>query len=710
MLAKWTVLPLAAAGLLAQVPENWFSEPMLPEQMRQSEMYGFVNANIPALPTFNSLEEWKTYKAQIRSRILRLLGIDDVLARHSLRVIHRNTLQRDGYHIERIAYESYPDMWVPALVYVPDARRGRASAMISISGHNFCDSKASPEVQAMNYNLVRRGFIVMAYDYFACFERVAYDACKPGRNSWDHLNSLFSYTGRTATGIEVLDGIRALDYLHSRPDVDRTRIGFTGASGGGNNTYWVSALDDRVTLSVPVSSATTYDWWIRADLAWDHHQRPPGIRKVADIGTLYALIAPRPLLIINGQPEMYSFALPAALHSYKYARAIYQLYGAKDRIAFSQGTSGHGFQPDKRLLLYRWLNRWFFAGRMPHPFDDLSGPRESKDELRVGLPDGNLTVPALFRRWLAETAQPWPLPATALQAERWQISKRHALESLLDRRTPLEAPSVIFRLNDDLKSGFYKAERFQFQVAPDLLIPGIFIRKEGQEKYKTIIVLEKKRGASPECRELIERGYAVLALDLRGTGEMQWGGTRTSNWSQLVGRPPMGMWSEEISKVTSWLLARNDVASVGILGYDLFGKIALYAAALDPRIRVAAVSTDTLSYRQEADSGLEHLYAEVPRILTWGDTAQLAALVAPRPLLIISAGVPVSLNNELPAVFLTLPRFTPSEKRVPDSELETNYEWTRLLYGLFGSESQFATGSNHADPARTVVEWFHAHH
>jgi cephalosporin-C deacetylase-like acetyl esterase len=498
----------------------------------------------------------------------------------------------------------------------------------------------------------------------------------------------------------VLDGIRAVDYLCSRPDVDRTRIGFTGESGGGNSTYWVSALDDRITLSVPVSSAGAFEQWIKVDTNYDWHQRPPGIRAFADIGTLYAMVAPKPLLVINGHPELAEFALPDALRSVAYAKAVYHLYGRAERVAFVESSTGHGYQPDKRTQLYRWLNRWFFAGKMPYGEEELPYTPEPRETLRAGMPEDSLSIPALARRWVDESIREYPLPAGAKEAREFQVQKRRELESLLGRKPPGPVPQPIFRAGDALASGGYQAERLQFEVEPDLIIPALLVRKPSRAKYKTVIVLEKRRGASAEAQALLEAGYALLLLDVRGTGEMDWGGGRTSNWADLLGRPPIGMWAEDVSQAVSYLLSRNDVDSVGLLAYGLFGKVALYAAALDSRIAAAAVSTDSLSYRQEATSGLVHVYADVPHILTWGDTAQLAALVAPRPLAILSAGLPDTRDEKRRGYFSPLPRFAPSEARVSPDDLAANYAWTKRFYAALDAGPRFETGT------RNVAQWF----
>ena len=698
---------LLATAALGQLPPEWFTKPILPETTRRCQMYSFVDENIPALPHFSTLAEWRRYKAQLKPRILRLIGIDDILADYRLKVTHRGILDRDGYTIEKISYESYPGMYVPAVVWVPKDVKGKAPAAVSISGHTYCGSKAADYVQARDYNLVRRGFIVISYDYFGCFERARRDACQPGVfGGEDHTNSLYSYTRRTPTGIEVLDGVRAIDYLYSRPDVDRTRIVFTGESGGGNSTYWISALDERVTLSVPVSSSGAFSQWIKVDDNYDWHQRPPGLRALADIGTFYGMIAPRPLLVINGHPELVGFSLPDALRSVAYGRAIYTLFGKPDAIAFHESSTGHGYQLDKRAQLYGWLDRWFFAGKMPYGVEELPYQAEPKETLRVGLPKDNLSIPNLARRWVEESLRPFPMPMSAEEARAWKRQSRARLEPLVARQQPLAAPGVIYRYDYRSASGPYKSEKLQFEVARDLIIPGVLVRRDGNQKYNAIIFLGKARCASEEAGALVDQGFALLCLDPRGTGEVDWGGGRTSNWADFLGRPPVGMWSEDISKVTTYLLSRPDIAKVAVVGSGVFGKAALYAAALDDRIAAAAVTLDTSSYRHEATSGLTHVFADVPRILSWGDTAQLAALMAPRPLAVLSAGVPTSYNGERPNYFSPLPRFNQPDIGASEDELRSTYEWTGNFYRTLGAERNFETGLQDRTRAEFVVHWF----
>jgi hypothetical protein len=148
-------------------------------------------------------------------------------------------------------------------------------------------------------------------------------------------------------------------------------------------------------------------------------------------------------------------------------------------------------------------------------------------------------------------------------ARAFQAEKRRSLDALVARHAPQTMPSII--LDGYQIGGGYAAQRIRFEVSRNLQIPGVLLRKPGHSRYKTIIVLEKRRGASPEATALLEHGYALMLLDVRGTGEADWGGGRTSNWASFVGRTPIGMWAEDVSKVTTYLLRRSDVEAIAIL-------------------------------------------------------------------------------------------------------------------------------------------------
>ena len=193
--------------------------------------------------------------------------------------------------------------------------------------------------------------------------------------------------------------------MTARADVDPERIGFTGESGGSNTTYWIAAVDPRVKLAVPVSSVTTFDYWIRGDINWDWHQRPPGIRRVADIGTLLALHAPNPLVVISSQrgTDDAEFPLHEAEKSHQWANTFTgcttRMPGQALRIhhgftRLSGGSARQELYPGCRTLAETAASQ---AGKeLPAQIEAV------EDATRSKLPENNQT----FRDYLCQWLQP----------------------------------------------------------------------------------------------------------------------------------------------------------------------------------------------------------------------------------------------------------------------------------------------------------------
>src|SRR4051812_41711212 len=273
-----------ALALIGSLPDAWFTDPILPPDVAKNEVRRWVDAQLIPLPLAEggSVHDWETRRAATREALLDVIGLrGDWPPSWPLRVQVKETLRRDGYTIEKLTYESWPGMAVPALLYVPERiPPEKAPGVVSISGHHYRAGKAADYVQARNVNLVRRGFVVLSYDYMNCFERHTggdgdgHDPVPHGGGN-DHGITAFSFSERCPTALEVLDAGRALDVLEARPEVDAGRLGFTGESGGSNSTYRVAALDDRVKFSVPVCLISTFDCWIDMDLNWVWHQPIP---------------------------------------------------------------------------------------------------------------------------------------------------------------------------------------------------------------------------------------------------------------------------------------------------------------------------------------------------------------------------------------------------------------------------------------------------
>lgn len=632
-MAYLTIVLALATGL----PDAWFTEPILAPDVARDEVRRWVDAQLIPLPPASrqGVRDWEARRAAIRAELLEILGLRDAWPPPwPLRVQVKEKLRRDGYTIEKLTYESWPGMAVPALLYVPERiPPEKAPGIVSISGHHYRASKAADYVQTRNVNLVKRGCVVLAYDYMNCFERNTggdgdgHDPVPQGGGN-DHGISAFSFSERCPTTLEVLDARRALDVLAARPEVDPDRLGFTGESGGSNSTYWVAALDDRVRLSVPVCSVSTFDYWIDKDRNWDWHQRPPGARRIADIGVLLALHAPRPTLIITSKRRTDDLEFPweEAERSYQWAREAYGLYGATDKIAHIESPTGHGYQLEKRRELYAWVERELL--RAPSRVaDELPVTPEPLETLRVGLSARNKTYHDVYREWVAATPPP-RAPRTRDELATDAVRMRRALAKKLGLpagQGPAKIRTVRNGEMDDVRAAFYAVE-----TEPGITIPVAEFRPARAGPLSVVLIVGERARSRAAVESMIAAGGVALVVEPRGAREVDWGGRRTDNAAWFFGRPRVGQETFDVLRVAERWRSQPDVSSISLSGDGRWGKPALFAVALDPQIAGLAASLPPTD-RAQLEAGGRSALADVPGLLATGDLPQIVGLIAPRP-------------------------------------------------------------------------------
>jgi dienelactone hydrolase len=255
-----------------------------------------------------------------------------------------------GYHIEKVVFQTLPGAWVPAHLYLPAKIETRAPAVLFYNGHWWPDSKSRPDFQAFCINMARMGFVVFSFDPFGQGER--------GVSSRDHRRTESLLVGLSQQGIAEYETRCALEYLLSRKEVDPKRIGMTGASGGGYNTWITAALDDRISVVVPVVGTSDFfeqihvtrelDWYHAAE----HCHFVPGLIKYANNHELLAMVAPKPLLMIAASVDQ-SFPIAGVRTVHEYGRQLYSAFGAGEKVGlFEDREEGHGYQKAKRQAAY----------------------------------------------------------------------------------------------------------------------------------------------------------------------------------------------------------------------------------------------------------------------------------------------------------------------------------------------------------------------
>lgn len=265
----------------------------------------------------------------------------------------------DGIVKQRVVFDSEEHMSVPALVYVPADRPGdrKLPAILCCHGHgpygkeavmgaHLGDPARKQNIAAHNYDyglqMARRGYVTMAVDWRGFGERRDGGNPYPGRDPCNVHFLRGSLLGLNLLTLNIWDGMKAIDYLQDRPEVDASRIGCMGLSFGGTMTTWISLLDERVKAADVICYSDTFPRFAVARANFCGNQMVPGLHRLCDVGDLQGLIAPRPLLLEIGLMDS-CFLYEDAIVARDKARRIYEAAGAADRFCVEEFPGEHGF-------------------------------------------------------------------------------------------------------------------------------------------------------------------------------------------------------------------------------------------------------------------------------------------------------------------------------------------------------------------------------
>jgi dienelactone hydrolase len=320
-------------------------------------------------------------QAEVRQRVLTLIGgLPDYHGPLNAKVTR--TTSRDGFSIDHVLFESLPGYYVTGNLYRPDLP-GKHPAILMSMGH-WESGKAAG--QLLSTHLARKGFVVLAYDPAGQGERQqAYDA-RVGRSllggaTEQHFTNgpAAILMGQSVARYFIHDGRRAIDYLVSRPEVDPERIGATGCSGGGTQTTYIAALDDRIKVAAVACYMNSFRTLFSGSIG-DSEQSVPGFLSAGLDQTDYVeLFAPKPWLITSTTEDFFTPA--GARQVFDEAQRWYTLHNAADRVKWVVGPGGHGTPLEVREAIYAWMIKWL-----------RDGPGDAREEPVTLLPDHELLV------------------------------------------------------------------------------------------------------------------------------------------------------------------------------------------------------------------------------------------------------------------------------------------------------------------------------
>lgn len=375
----------------------------------------------------SSAEEWKRDRPGRQRRLLEMLGLWPLPERTPLNVATTGTIERPDFIIEKLRFESRPGLIVTANLYRPRETDSRKPAILYVCGHAKVEkdgviygNKAHYQHHAEWY--AANGYVCLVLDTLQLGEI-------PGIHHGTYREGMWWWYSRgyTPAGVEAWNGVRAIDYLISRPDVDPERIGVTGRSGGGATSWWIGAIDDRVAAVAPVAGITDLRNHVVDGVVSGHCDCMFIVNTACwDYDAVAALVAPKPLLLENTDQDPI-FPLDGVRRIEERLKTVYGWYGAGDRFGVVIGAGGHVDSEEIRHPSFAFMEKWL-KGKAPEAIaePDRTVPIEELKVLRPGESFPDATNGTIQETFVARTDDP-PAPATT---EEWSSLKAKMLDRL----------------------------------------------------------------------------------------------------------------------------------------------------------------------------------------------------------------------------------------------------------------------------------------
>jgi len=375
-LTRRQLLQSAGAGALgAVVAQHWWASgayaqskddrlqplnrfPRMMQEYYVDRLRAFHVKRLERLAALKTKADAERYVESCRERVRASFGPEPERTPLNPRII--GTLERDGYKIEKLIFESRPGFLVTANLYLPTNREGKRPGVIGTCGHSH-NGKAAEAYQGFAQGLAKQGYICLLYDPIGQGERFQYvdenlhSHVGPGVREHLLAGNQQYLVGEFFGMWRAWDGIRALDYLLTREEVDPDHIGVTGNSGGGTMTTWLCGVEPRWTMGAPSCFVTSFVRNLENELPADTEQCPPRALALGlDHEDFIAAMAPRPVIILAKEKDY--FDARGSEEAYERLKTIYGLLGAEENIGLFIGPTYHGYSQENREAMYRWFN------------------------------------------------------------------------------------------------------------------------------------------------------------------------------------------------------------------------------------------------------------------------------------------------------------------------------------------------------------------
>ena len=637
-------------------PRKMLSTFLLAEAQKQ---FDARRAEIAALKTPADVER---RQVMLKSRMIEALGGFPAKTPLKPQVVGKE--KRDGYRIEKVIYESRPNHHVTATLYLPDGKGPHPGCLMPIGHSN--NGKAAESIQRGAILLVKNGIAVLTYDPIGQGERrqLLDDSLKAAIPNSTNEHTLVGVgallVGTSTATYRIWDGIRSLDYLESRPEIDAKKLGCTGSSGGGTLTSYLMALDDRIVAAAPSCYITSLERLFATIGPQDAEQNITGQVALgiehADYLTMHA---PRPTLIAAATKDF--FDIHGTKTTFREAKQIFGIFNQSERVDLVEYNTGHGYPKPQREAVTRFMRRWLLDKDEAIVEPEIAVVKDAELQCtRSGqvLEDfkgkSAFHLNAELEKKLAKERE-GKLARLAPEEARKQIRKLIGLPEAIKAAKLRPMGDTVH------KAGKLRFRKYIFETEAGILVPALHFLSDKEQPFNIVVYVHGAgKSMDTEADGPIQRqtevGNDVLALDLRGMGETSpapvgakpsfFGADFKETYLALhLNRPLLGQRVYDVLSVMEFLHSEQKTfarVDVYLWGIQSAGPIAMHAGALDTRFRGIVTNRSVASWDAVVRSPISYnqLTNVVPGALKVYDLPDLPTLIAPRSYLAQSVVTP----------------------------------------------------------------------
>ncbi|MFB0552457.1 MAG: alpha/beta hydrolase family protein [Phycisphaerae bacterium] len=589
-------------------------------------------------------EQIAEYQKRHRSKFLEAIG--EFPQRTPLKPQITGVIQRKGYKVEKVIYESQPKHYVSAVLFLPDSAKHKPPypGVLVPCGHSR-NGKAYESYQTMGALLALNGMMALVFDPIDQGERSQMPSQLPelqGTRAHTMLGVGSILLGRNTARFEIWDGMRGIDYLQSRPEVDPTRIGCTGNSGGGTQTSYLMSLDDRIIAAAPSCYITSFERLLSTIGPQDAEQNIYGqLAFGMDHADYLMMRAPTPIIICAATKDF--FDIQGTWESFRFAKRLYSRMEFAERIELLENDAPHNYNQIQRQSVARWMSRWLL--KKDEPITEPAIELLNEEEIKC-TPEGQVMA-LKGARSTYDLNRDYEKTLAKQRRELWKTKSRTELLNRVrelagvSRLTELPKPRVESIGIEDRSD--YKIEKLIIKSEDGIYLPALMFMPRQMLSVGAVLYIhengkDKEAGPGGAIEKLVKAGRSVLAVDLRGTGETQQTGQKKLgeatgfNWKNLymaylLGRSYVGMRAEDILLCARYLKQQQD-GPVDLVAVGHVSVPALHAAALEPDMFGSVkLIRGLVSWSNIIESGrsLNQLVNTVHGALTVYDLPDLAA-------------------------------------------------------------------------------------